>query len=190
MDEIMKRQLTLGMVSLVASWSLFADQSYYCPQNHAYINVGMTADQVVAACGEPTSQQQSNKPFEQKVPVQQLFFNNVGTSTAFYGVWNIQTGNGGAQLQVDVVDNKVKAIKLNGSDSNAMSICGGRPIQVGDPVGRVYGACGTPSASNNTYTMVPIQSGAKPIIWTYQPGQYQPSVSLTFVNGKLQSINN
>ena len=61
------------------------------------------------------------------------------------------TGNGGARLQVDIVDHKVKAIKINGSDSNAFSICRGANIQVGDPVGKVYGACGSPSIVNNTY---------------------------------------
>lgn len=186
----MNLQLTLGVVSLVVSSATYAEQSIYCPQNHAYINVGMTADQVIAACGQPLSQQKSNQPIEQKIPVQQLFYNNKGTSTAFYGVWNLPTGNGGAQLQVDVIDNKVKAIKINGSDNNAMSICGGPPIQEGDPVAKVYSSCGNPSATNNTFTKVPVQTDEKPMIWIYQTSPYEPSMSLTFVNGKLQSINN
>lgn len=185
----MKLKLAVGLFSLTASFSLMADQSFYCPQNHGYINLGMTPDQVIAACGQPASQQDSQDPVYQKVPVQQLFYNNQGTGSAFYGTWNLSTGNDGAQLQVDVLNNKVKAIKVNGSESNAFSICKGANIQVGDPVGKVYGACGSPSITNSTYTNVPIQSAQKPVIWVYQPGQYQPSVTLTFVNGKLQSIN-
>ena len=186
----MNVKLTACSLLSVLSFTLYADQSFYCPQNHAYINVGMTQDQVIGACGEPVSKQESNQPLLQKIPVQQLIYNNQGSDTAFYGVWNLQTGtSGGAQLQIDVVNNKVSGIKLNGSSSNAFSICGGNSIQVGDPVGKVYGSCGNPSLVNNTYVNQVIPN-AKPIIWTYQPGQYQSPVSLTFVNGKLQSINN
>jgi len=186
----MNAKFIFGILSLTASFAVIADQSYYCPQNHGYINLGMTPDQVMAACGQPISQQDSKDPVYQKIPVQQLFFNNQGTSSAFYGVWNVSTGNNGAQLQVDVVDNKVKAIKVNGSDSNAFSICRGANIQVGDPVGKVYGACGNPSIANTTFANVPVQTVQKPVIWIYKPGQYQAPVTLTFVNGKLQSINN
>lgn len=185
----MNAKFILGVFSLTASFAVIAGQGYYCPQNHQYINLGMTTDQVIAACGQPLSQQTSRLPLYQKVPVQQLFFNNVGTSTGFYGVWNISTGSSGAQLQIDILNNKVQAIKLNGSDSNASSICKGGNIQVGDPASAVYGACGSPSISNSTFTNMPIQSDQKPIIWIYQPNQYQPSVTLTFVNGQLQSIN-
>jgi hypothetical protein len=167
-----------------------ADQSVYCPQHQGYITVGMSQNQVIAACGQPLSQQTSNHPIYQKVPVQQLFYNNQGSNTAFYGVWNLNTGTSGIQLQIDVIDNKVKAIKLNGSANNAVSICGDASIQVGDPVEKVYGACGNPSVSNMSYTNVPIESATKPVVWIYQPGQYQQSVSLTFIDGKLQSINN
>src|SRR6185312_2405630 len=112
--------------------SLFADtQSYYCPQNHGYINLGMTPDQVISACGQPISQQESNQPVLQKIPVQQLMYNNAGASNAYSGiwavpgtggsgagsaynnVWSIPAAGSGAQLEVDVVDQKVKAIKLN-----------------------------------------------------------------------------
>lgn len=186
----MKIKYAIGLVLSTATFNVLADQSFYCPQNHGYINIGMTPDQVIAACGSPISQQDSNEPVYQKIPVQQLFFNSQGTKTAFYGVWNLPMGSGGAQLQVDVINNKVKSIKINGSDNNAFSICNGANIQVGDPVGKVYGACGAPSLTNNTFTKVPLPSSHKPIIWVYQTSQYQSPISLTFVNGKLQSINN
>lgn len=62
---------TLGL--LLLSCTGFAAQSLYCPQKAGYINVGMTEDQVRAACGEPLSKQESNNPIMQKVQVQQLF---------------------------------------------------------------------------------------------------------------------
>src|SRR5688500_13313665 len=122
------------LVLFILPFSLLAAQSYYCPQNHAYITLGMTANEVIAACGQPASQQDSNQPLTQRIPVQQLIYNNQGSSSAFYGVWNIQTGNGGAQMEFDVVNNLVKGIKINGGDSNASTLCSGPGIQMNDPV--------------------------------------------------------
>lgn len=181
--------VSLGVLSFSLN-AMAGVQSYYCPENHGYINVGMTPDQVIAACGQPLSQQQATQPVTQKVPVQQLMYNNAGSPMAFYGVWQIPTGtSGGVQLQVNIVDNKVKTVNINGSGTNAFSVCGGTSIQVGDPVSKVYGACGNPSVVNNSYINQPIQSNQKPQIWIYQAGQYQSPVTLTFINGKLQSID-
>lgn len=177
------------IILLTASFSLFADQSFYCPQNHGYIKVGMTQDQVIAACGQPLSKQESNQPIMQQIPVQQLIYNNQGTSTAFYGVWNIPTGSGGTILEVAVVNNVVRAVKVNGSDSNAFSVCRGKQISVGEPVGAVYAACGRPDVVNNTFVNQVVPDAPKPQVWIYQPGQFQSPISLTFVDGKLQSID-
>jgi hypothetical protein len=186
----MKLTLSTSLALAILPFSLFADsQSIYCPQNNAYINIGMTPDQVIAACGQPLSQQDSNQPVLQKIPVKQLVYNNMGASTAFYGVWNMSTGERGSLLEVSIVNEKVRSIKLNSSDSNAISICGGNSIQVGDPASKVYYACGAPSVTNNTYINQVIPTAEKPKVWLYQPGQYQPSVTLTFVDGRLQSIN-
>src|SRR3990167_9833930 len=111
----------------------FADpQSVFCPQKSGYINIGMTVDQVIAACGQPISQQKSDQPAMQQVPIKQVFFNNQGQSTAFYGVWaipggfansgafepfNANTGGGGVQLQVDITNDAVRAVKVNGADT-------------------------------------------------------------------------
>lgn len=186
----MKRLSTaLGILSLCLSFKLFAVHTFYCPQNHRYINVGMTPDEVLAACGNPIARHILDTPILQKVPVLQLIYNNAGSQAAFYGVWSIQTGvNGGAQLQVDVVNNKVRNVTINGSSTNAFSICGGSIVQVGDPVSKVYSQCGNPSLVNNTYINQPIESNRKPEKWIYQVDQFQPAYSLTFVNGKLQSI--
>lgn len=186
----MKSQVAFGSLLLILPLGLFASNSYYCPQNSQYIHVGMTQDQVISACGQPVGRQESNQSATQKVEEQQLIYNNVGTSTGFYGVWNIPTGNGGALLQINVINQKVNSVSINGSSSNSFSICGGTSIDTGDPVGKVYSACGNPSSVNNTYIRVPIPNATKPVVWFYQPGEYQPPISLTFVNGKLQSINN
>jgi hypothetical protein len=150
----------------------------------------MTPSQVIDACGPPLSRQESNQAVMQKVPVQQLMFNAAGAKQVFYGVWAIPTGtDSGAQLQVNVVDNKVKSVNINGSGTNAFSVCGGVSIQVGDPVSKVYGACGNPSVVNNTFVNQPLQSNLKPEVWIYQASEFQSPITLTFINGKLQSID-
>ncbi len=188
-DKNMKRRLSTSLALMILPLSLFADDSFYCPQNHQYINVGMTPDEVIAACGQPISQQDSNKPVMRQIPVQQFIYNHKGTNTAFYGVWNIPTGSGGAQLEIDIVDQKVRSIKLNGSGSNAVSICGGNSIQAGDPVQKVYYSCGTPALVNNSFINEIVPGAEKPKVWIYQPGPYEPTLTLTFINGRLQSIN-
>lgn len=176
-------------VALLVSAQASADDNYYCSQNSAWISVGMDQTQVLAACGTPLSKQTSQLPATQKVPVQQLIYNNMGTSSAFYGVWNIPTGSGGVQLEVDVSNNKVVAVRINGSGTNAFSVCQGANIAVGDPSFKVYNSCGSPTIVNNTFINQMVPGAPKPEIWMYQASQYQSPVSLTFVNGKLQSID-
>lgn len=185
----MKLRFITTLIMYVLSSSLCADQSMYCPQNHGYINIGMTVDQVIAACGQPLSQQTANQFATLKVPMQQLIYRNQGAQTSFEGSFQLRTGLNGVNLQVDVVDDIVKSVNVGGSNSNAFSICDGVAIQVGDPVDKVYNACGNPSIVNTTYVNKKIPSLAKPQVWIYQSDPYQPSVSLTFIDGKLQSIN-
>lgn len=191
-----------ALALLIMPFGLFADsQSIYCPQNHAYINLGMTTDEVIAACGKPQKQQESDQPVLQKIPVQQLVYNNKGTKVMGFGVWGINTGNSGMQLEINLINNKVASIKLDGSDSNAVSICSGNSmqingsaqngsnIQVGDSAQKVMNACGTPSTTNNTYNNEIVPSTEKSQIWIYNLGQYQPTITLTFIDGRLQSID-
>lgn len=197
MTKYLINTLTLTILTTQA----FAADSVYCPQKAGFIRVGMTQAQVLAACGTPLSKQESNIPAMKKTPVQQLMYNNQGAPQTFYGVGAIPVANGfninasfnnsnvGVQLQVDIANNQVKAIKMNGSDTNSFSICRGANIQVGDPASKVYSACGSPSMINSSFVNEPIQSKEKPQLWTYQANQYQNPISLTFVNGNLQSIN-
>lgn len=178
----------LGILAL--SGSAIADNSFFCPQNHKYIQVGMSMAQVVDACGTPISRQQSAVPATTRVEVKQLMFNREASPKAFYGVWQIPVGvNSGGDLEVDIINDKVAGIRVNGSSENAFSFCNGANIQIGDPVTAVYNSCGNPSMSNSTFIDQPVESNEAPEIWIYQPSPYQSPISLTFVNGNLQSIN-
>ena len=189
--NIMNRtvKIAAALFSLVLPCSLYATDHLYCPQKHGYINLGMTTDQVKAACGEPVAIQESKRPYMEKIPVQQLMYTNKGTQTAVHSPFTVNVGFGGANLEVNIVNNKVKSILVNGNSANAASFCEGVSIQVGDDAAKVYGSCGTPTIVNNTFIEEPVRTVTKPIIWIYQPGENQPSVTLTFIDGKLQSIN-
>ena len=171
-------------------------QSLYCPQNTRYITPGMTQDEVVAACGEPLTKQTSNLPATQKIPVQELIYTALNTGSvypglnaAFYSQWSLPSGSNGIDFKVDVVNGKVTGLTINGSNTNAMSMCGGVNIENGDSVNKVYSACGSPSMVNDSFINQVIPNSTKPEMWIYQLNQYQTPISLTFVNGKLQSIN-
>lgn len=186
----MKRYLLVVATIIIPMSAIAGEQSLYCEQNQRYINIGMTPEEVVNACGQPSSREQSSQPVVQQVPVEQLMYNNQGSEQAFYGVWALPTGvNGGAQLQVNIVDNKVRSVNINGSSTNAFTLCSDTAIKIGDPVESVYSACGNPSAVNNSYINQPIQSNQKPEVWIYQTSRFEPPHSLTFINGKLQSID-
>lgn len=200
MNNFKLKLIIMGLFIPTITWGV---DSFYCPQHAGYINIGMPVEQVIAACGQPLSKQQMNTPATRKVPVQQVIYNNEGDKRAFYGVWSLPIGNsntgilqpfggnsgGGALLQITIMNNKVSSISINGASSNAFSVCGGVSVEIGDPVAAVYNACGTPSLVNHSYINQPIPSATKPEIWVYQPSPYQPPLSLTFIDGKLQSIN-
>ena len=203
--------LLLNGLNLLACRIAMAQDTAYCPQHSQYISLGMTVDEVIAACGMPNNKLELDGPITKRVPVTQLVYNNQGGQSspyagewqnpkysynnydphsAFYGVWTVDTGFGaGARVEIDVADNKVLGIKLNGDSTNALSTCGSVSITQGDPASKVYSACGNPSFVNNTYVDMPILSATNPQIWTYQIGQFQPILKLTIVDGKLQAIN-
>ena len=171
--------------------------SVYCPSGQAFIHIGMPENDVIAACGEPNSKEQSNQEATRKVPVKQLIYTTLGSSnpypglqSAVYDQWSLPSGpDDSFTLQVNIIDNKVSSISLNGSQNNAMTICGGDSVQVGDDESAVYAQCGSPNATNHTYINQAIPGHTKPETWTYQADQYQPPIHLTFVNGSLESIN-
>jgi hypothetical protein len=192
--------LSLTVLSLsAASSAVFAVDSIYCPQKSGYARVGMSMEEVLSICGDPAVKQTSDTFATQKVRVQQYIFDQHNKSKAFYGVWALPIGDsnyseadfngtssGGVSLEITAYQDKVLSISYNGQSVQGFDTCGG-DIKIGTDMGEVYSLCGDPSQQNNTYINIPIQSKSRPQIWTYQP-DYQPSVRMTFIDGKLFSI--
>ena len=174
-----------------------ADNSVYCPQHQAYISYGMNAAQVMAACGPPTYKRQSNNAVVKTTPMTQLIYSNLNQGAggsvyqgfdSVYNEWSLPSGSTGINLQIDIVNNKVYNMTLNGSTTNAISVCGGQSIQIGADANTVYNACGNPSISNQTFIKQPVTSNEKPEVWVYQM-EYRQPMRLIFINGVLQAIN-
>ena len=183
--------LTLATLSLSAN----AADSMYCPQGQAYINIGMTSNEVIDACGPPAIKRTSNDPVMRNTPVTQLIYSTLNQGAVYpgwtnvYTMWSLPSGSNGINLQVNIMNGKVASINLNGGDTRAMTVCGGASVQIGDDVNKVYSACGSPQAVNDTYISTPVPEEEHPEVWIYQINEYQSPFSLTFVDGKLQSIN-
>lgn len=171
--------------------------SVYCPSGQAFIHTGMPENEVLNACGQPNSKMEANHQATREVPVKQLIYTTLGSSnpypglqSAIYDQWSLPSGpDDSFTLQVNIINHKVSSISLNGSQNNAMTICGGGSIRIGDDESMVYSQCGDPNATNHTYINQQIPSDTKPEIWIYQADQYQPPIRLTFVNGSLESID-
>lgn len=184
--------LVIAISFPLTSW---AKDTIYCPQRHGYIKLGMTKQEVVSACGEPLSKQESDQPATTRVPVKQLIFTRLNQGSVYptlnpiFEAWSLPSGTGDVRLEVDIVNNKVSAIRLNGSDTNAISICQNGTFNVGDDESKVYNACGSAEFINETYTDQMLPGDDRSTVWIYEINAYEPPVSLTFVDGKLQSIN-
>lgn len=185
----------LPVLTLFVSLPALAVNSFYCPGNHGYINIGMSTDQVSSACGQPSNIQQSQQPLVQQIPMTELIYTNLNKGAVYsglnstYQMWSIPSGTTQVNLQVNIINDQVSSVQVNGQGGDAMSVCGGNPIQVGDSADTVYSACGSPTMVNQTYIKRSVQSNSKPVIWTYEANPYQPSFHLTFLNGTLQSID-
>lgn len=198
--------LTLGLL-LYACGVSAETTSMYCPQKHGYINVGMGMSQVMNACGPPTSRQTNKNAVMRKIQVKQLIYNEFNKGSDFsgwdtiYDTWNLPSGTRGLTLTVNIVNKKIKSMNLNGSNVNAATVCyqGGMSVgeqtanqgpmlEIGDSESAVYSACGSPTMVNHTYVKEPIGSNETGENWHYIDSLSQTSFSLTFVNGKLVSI--
>jgi hypothetical protein len=173
-----------------------AEDKFYCPQRHAYVHTGMSPDLVLDACGAPDFKKQSDGPVVERIPVMQVFYTNLNRGAVFqgwdmiYNTWTLPSGELNSSIQINLIDNKVDSMVINNSATNVLTVCGGKSIQKGDPLNYVISTCGTPSMMNHSFVSKVVSQDSKPEVWIYKIDEYQKTpVSLTFVNGILQSIN-
>lgn len=208
-------RLSLNLVLVLSSLASIAHadnvQGFFCPQGNSYIQLGMTSDQVKAACGQPQFLQNEGANLVQNVPVTRLTYNNINKGSVYY--WNLNkvynqfglpSGTIVTPLTVLIMDDKIKSINFNGNDVQTTGACAfsgsttfagnSSPtsdisIGVGDTMDKVIAACGNPDYTDNSYMQVPISARDKPELWTYKLDQYSPSFNLLFMNGILKNID-
>ena len=195
----MKLKTILNTVTfLILTNSALASDSFYCTKNHNYINVGMTQDQVLAACGSPTKVQDSSGSVVQQIPMTQLIYTDINKGAVFfypgidrvYSLFSLPSGSTGNTISVNIINDQISSIQINGVSSNALSMCKNGNVQIGDSTSAIYNACGAPDSINNTYVNRSVPSQQKPQAWIYESQNYQPGFTLTFIDGVLQSIQN
>lgn len=192
------KDLILNVTLILISGVSLADDSFYCAKNHAYINVGMTQDQVLASCGSPSSVKDSSGAVIQQIPMTQLIYTDINKGAVFfypgldrvYSLFSLPSGSSGNTIEIDLINDQISAIKINGVSSNALSMCKQGNVQIGDNTNAIYNACGAPDNINKTYINRPVPRSQKPQVWIYESQNYQPGFNLTFINGILQSIQN
>ena len=185
----------LYITGFITTAACFAEQQpFYCPKNHGYVHIGMTEEQVLQSCGEPTSKEKSKHAAVEQVPVTQLVYSTLNPDPVYrgyeliYNTWSLPIGSTGNTLEVDIIDNKISAIRFNGESTNASSVCSNRSFAVGDVADKVFSACGSPSMTNKTFVNRSVPSKTKPVTWTYYTDRYQPTFKLIFMDGKLRAI--
>ncbi len=204
---MMKRYLLF--LSLGLSLPGFSADGFYCAQKHAFIRVGMTTEEVLNNCGDPQLKQEGGNIVRNQ-PVTRLSYNNMYKGPVYYWdlnkvyhIFSIPSSSNNSTVTVDIVDNKVKTISLNGNGVQGTTACqypgatqfagnpsysNGSPINVGDSYEDVIHACGNPDYTDQTYTQVPVAKSDRPELWIYKLDQYNPSYHLTFIQGVLKDV--
>jgi|GEM_PF-2894580 hypothetical protein len=183
---------TLTAATLLGAHAVMAD-SYYCSGNgyNGYINTGDSQAQVVAACGQPTSQTTQAAPQTNNTIQYWTYSNQAVTSSKNLSTGSITTqlNQSGPMIVVEITGDKVSNITVNGQPSQTTNACQtGRPISVGNPSSEVMLSCGNPT-STTTSTAPPPANPPQITVWTYNYGNYQNPMVLQFSSdGTLQSV--
>ena len=183
---------------------------FYCPQGHSTIKIGMTAEQVKALCGDAPIIHDESKRIVQNVEAFRLIYNHINKGSVYfwnlnkvYNQFSLPTGSHDSSMIFMIVDDKIKAINIQGNDVQNTTSCsysgstefpgGTNPttpvsLNVGDPVAKVYQLCGQPEYTDKTYMEQRVPTSENPERWLYKLDQYQPSYQLIFIRGILVSI--
>lgn len=189
----MKVQAIILFICLLFSPLTWAIQAIPCGPPGAYINIGETADQLMADCGEPTSTEQYDQPTPNK-----------GEKVRWYYIANALEDNNqtpisglsqGARYSVEFIDGKVNLIYSPASSSGpyeSYSFCGPVPqarqeVKRGNTMEEVRNRCGDPSFTEVINEGTP-QPPTRVIKYTYTFDPTVPSTVVTVANGVVSDV--
>lgn len=192
----MSRALIMCFLVLFAG-SLQA-KTYFCDNTNNYIQTGNTMEQVANACGEPSSQRtyQEHDKAVTATSTQWLYYQYEPSKQPRP---RPQPSDGRpADLNpamprarrhavlLNFKDNKLAQILIGSDSVPAVALCGGI-VNVGETANDIRLVCGRPAKVSTHEEQVP-----GPVVekteWTYDKGEYFPSVKMIFVDNKLTAI--
>lgn len=151
-----------------------------CPKTFTQIRAGMTLDQVLNACGEPTSKQEKDDVLYSAEKIE--YWSYLRLQPVGYN------DTPRPEMSFGIEKDKVVSITVGGQTMNSTLACGGYNVKVGDSSAAVSGACGYPSSTQEGTS----RKGGdyiKTNVWMYKFDEYRPAVTLTFQKGVLTSIS-
>lgn len=111
--------------------------AFFCPNNFKQIDYDNTIDQVIASCGQPSSQEtKKEKPLQPQEWVYYIKFTPNSSSSLRASVFFDSTG-------------KVVSMSVSGYGLTQSNICNGG-IKIGDDMKAVQAACGAPAMTTET----------------------------------------
>ena len=184
------RNIFLVIMLCITSVSFANTNSMYCATKGGFIQLGMSMEQVIQACGEPINKSKILVPNMRKIKVIQLIYRI--SSMAGRDSYKYEFNPGGSttfNLMITIVADKVSNISYNNANTNGASVCQNGPIAIGYTLAQVRQSCGDPDGINHSFQNIP--QGNAPVkqeTWSFKDGQYGKSFTLTFKNGILESI--
>lgn len=170
----------LKIGSLFFCLCLFANQGFsqivFCPKTMRYLKTGQTVQEVLAACGQPTSQREVGVPDPVESP----------TVSWFYSISRGMAGNQ-VQLIIHMQNGEVSGMSLSGQAVTSISVCQRGSVKVGDKDYLVRSYCGEPSLINIGSQQIGVRR-KKVLLWIYKFGSFGPTYLLRFERNTLVKI--
>jgi hypothetical protein len=175
---------TLALICLALSPAAHAATQYFCPSSNQYINLGASIAEARAKCGPPHTATTSPYTLKKTRLVDQWVYNYQPNTILRFGTIHTRKG----ALVVNFINNKVIEILVNGHSVASTNFCSNNlPVKVGDNNLTIRQLCDQPTIIQKTKQTISQQKTQK-VVWTYQANDYIPANTLTFISGKLVSI--
>jgi hypothetical protein len=173
------------------SWATFCNTSR---GSNGWIEQGMSQQQVIAACGQPDSTAEIDKTNNRLDATQYWNYQGQSVQLVPQSSWPAPTPYGAAKanntanaLVVEINNNVVSSLAVNGKLVSSGSCPNGGSVRVGDSANRVMSSCGT--ATQVSYQYQKNNSASPPITqWTYQLHGGR-SLTIQFQQGVVSELN-
>ncbi len=170
-------------------WAAFCSSS----QGNNWIDLGMSEQEVQAACGQPTAIQVSDDRSKQLKSTQYWTYQTQKASPLYppkaplsNGVDQLTVGSDSLTVQIN--QNQVSQLAMNGHLLKEASCPQGGALSLGDSADRVLALCGRPNVVSTQHEEVDV-AGPQTKNWVYSSGQGQSSLQIEFSDGVVSKID-